>query len=633
MTEFFERPPSRKARYSVSSDSSTITKRNAKLSKNREKPIIDSLDDIDDSEPYQCTGKFNDDFQILCKRSKLKFIPMIMPRAKRPITPPPVETKFERIRLKKYSEGSQASISVIEAKAQLSQIGSEGEENATAKEIEPVPKTYVIKDNYEFYKPKIQVEMENADKSETVNEIFIRGWKVESQIMDVFQQCLPTLVNLTSLNLWSCGLNSESIEALANFLPSCANLKNLNLDGNVVKEESFDKLILTENTLLQSLSLRNCCITDKGASLLGKAIGETKRQNNKLLTLNLSSNDITDIGAIEIAKGLRTNRNLLVLNLSGNQIEDAGAEALAETLYRFKLSHDEIVYRRTIKSEKTHQELLLSGGSPNTTLPKTKGKHDKDSDRPPSNMRGRESNKEKPEKVLTKKEKMEQVMTNSSIAPNRDRSKSKEITRDSSAEKLEKLNTLKIKRDSNSSLNDVKAKDGKREKEKSKDDKGKSKKNIREQEIPETDTSSLKSASGFKITAVSMVNVTVVDTEVLADVAEEIDGDLWIIGNRTLISLNLSRNKITEKGLRAFIPAIEYQMTYLKMQSQGLMRLSINKNLFELDSKAFQKLMELMKARDPILNKPAEVPNENTPPSVLGKEFREPSKLKLNTKH
>lgn len=130
-----------------------------------------------------------------------------------------------------------------------------------------------------------------------------------------------------------------------------------------------------------------------------------------------------------------------------------------------------------------------------------------------------------------------------------------------------------------------------------------------------------------------MVNVTVVDTEVLADVAEEIDGDLWIIGNRTLISLNLSRNKITEKGLRAFIPAIEYQMTYLKMQSQGLMRLSINKNLFELDSKAFQKLMELMKARDPILNKPAEVPNENTPPSVLGKEFREPSKLKLNTKH
>jgi hypothetical protein len=147
------------------------------------------------------------------------------------------------------------------------------------------------------------------------------------------------------------------------------------------------------------------------------------------------------------------------------------------------LSHDEIVYRRLIKSEKTQQEQLLSGGSLNTTLPKTKGKHDKDSDRPPSNMRGRESNKEKPDKVLTKKEKIEQVLANSTIAPNRDRSKSKvkfeknknlkiilknllnaiqDITRDSSAEKIEKLNTLKIKRDSNSSMSDMKAKEGKR---------------------------------------------------------------------------------------------------------------------------------------------------------------------------
>jgi hypothetical protein len=56
----------------------------------------------------------------------------------------------------------------------------------------------------------------------------------------------------------------------------------------------------------------------------------------------------------------------------------------------------------------------------------------------------------------------------------------------------------------------------------------------------------------------------------------------------------------------------------------------LQKNLFPPECEAYQKLMELMKARDPILNKPTEVPNENTPPSALGKEFREPSRLKMS---
>lgn len=62
-------------------------------------------------------------------------------------------------------------------------------------------------------------------------------------------------------------------------------------------------------------------------------------------------------------------------------------------------------------------------GTPNTTLTKSKNKGDRD-DRPPSNLKGRESNKDKSEKVLTKKEKIEQVIT-STVPINRDRSKSK----------------------------------------------------------------------------------------------------------------------------------------------------------------------------------------------------------------
>ena len=98
-----------------------------------------------------------------------------------------------------------------------------------------------------------------------------------------------------------------------------------------------------------------------GAELIGAALGTVKRQNTKLITLNMSGNMITDFGAIAIAnvifspvfwiqsvtissmvcfqKGLRTNRTLLVLNLAGNQIGDIGASKIAEvTLYFLKYS-------------------------------------------------------------------------------------------------------------------------------------------------------------------------------------------------------------------------------------------------------------------------------------------------------
>jgi hypothetical protein len=65
--------------------------------------------------------------------------------------------------------------------------------------IEPPPKTYTIKDAYEFYKPKISVEMDNVDRAETVTEIHIKGWKVEKQIFDVLIVCLPYVERLHTL--------------------------------------------------------------------------------------------------------------------------------------------------------------------------------------------------------------------------------------------------------------------------------------------------------------------------------------------------------------------------------------------------------------------------------------------------
>ena len=101
---------------------------------------------------------------------------------------------------------------------------------------------------------------------------------------------------------------------------------------------------------MENLSLRNNKIDDISAEYISYGIGDVKRQNKKLINLNLSGNLIGDHGAISLARSLRTNRSLLILNLSNNQIGDPGAKAFADVISRFPLTLEEITHRRYIIS-------------------------------------------------------------------------------------------------------------------------------------------------------------------------------------------------------------------------------------------------------------------------------------------
>ena len=48
-------------------------------------------------------------------------------------------------------------------------------DNLVTEPKEPPPKTYTMKDKFEYFKPCVQVEMDNPDKQETVTEVFVRG--------------------------------------------------------------------------------------------------------------------------------------------------------------------------------------------------------------------------------------------------------------------------------------------------------------------------------------------------------------------------------------------------------------------------------------------------------------------------
>ena len=104
------------------------------------------------AEPYTCTGHFEADFTELWKRAGLQLaeMPPVVIRAKRPGTPPPPDPKAKGADPTPEDHGE--------------------DENEEAK-----PKTYVTKEKFSYFKPKIQVEMEKEDKADTVTEVFIRG--------------------------------------------------------------------------------------------------------------------------------------------------------------------------------------------------------------------------------------------------------------------------------------------------------------------------------------------------------------------------------------------------------------------------------------------------------------------------
>ncbi|CAF2535982.1 unnamed protein product [Rotaria sp. Silwood2] len=91
---------------------------------------------------------------------------------------------------------------------------------------------------------------------------------------------------------------------------------------------------LKNNMTLESLDLRNNFISDLGVKSLALAI-----INSNLKTLNLESNGITTEGAQYLAQMLKNNQTLTELYLSKNHLGDRGVELLANVLNDDKKNH------------------------------------------------------------------------------------------------------------------------------------------------------------------------------------------------------------------------------------------------------------------------------------------------------
>ncbi|XP_038058513.1 leucine-rich repeat-containing protein 71-like isoform X34 [Patiria miniata] len=483
-------------------------------------------------EPYTCIGHFDADFTELCRRAGLPptEIPPVVLRAKRPGTPPPPDPKAKD--------------------------PTPPEEPVDVAEEEPKPKTYVTKEKYSYFKPNIQVEMEHEEKPATVTEIYIRGWKIDDMMVDIFRNCFPTIEKLNTINLWNVGLTDKTLRDLAAIFPQCPNLKNVSIEGNPIAEEPWACLI-GDDSLIVNLSLRHNEITDRGASGIGAALSTVTTCNKNLISLNLSHNKFSDVGAEAVVKGLRMNRVLLCLSLASNKITDKGAVKFGELLSRFPLTHEEVVERRKLLSDK---------GSPDRGTGKS----------PPPSRRA--ESKDRPGSVRS----------------------------GSHLDKGDKKRDKSSKKKDSKKDKDEGAKGGTK-----KDDKWKKAETVNKTTKGKKTTSSKDKKGGAAPESESPDMVEAINP--LLDSVESIDGQLWIPGNRSIINLNLSRNEIGEAGLKSLLLALQYQITLANLAPhpalKGLMRLSLGRNPIRADSEAYQKLQDLLLTRDPFYKPQAKSPD------------------------
>ncbi|XP_074836653.1 leucine-rich repeat-containing protein 71 isoform X3 [Carettochelys insculpta] len=270
-------------------------------------------------EEYRCTGVLEQDFNELCSRAGFTKIPKV----------------------------------TVRLRSSTTNLFPADESDTLAEKEVPASLT-TIQSKYAYFQPCLQTELEHDDPKST-REIFVRGWKMEEKMLGVLSKCLPALANLQAVHLWKVGLTDLSLLSLIAILPNCPNLKTLTLEGNPLAEGSFYKLIGEESTLAH-VSLRNNSIGDAQARRIGQALSTLRSCNNSLVSLTLSFNHISDLGAGYIAEGLRLNRSLLSLSLAHNHIGDPGALKLAEVLGPFALTHTEVVERRRLLLEKELQE-------------------------------------------------------------------------------------------------------------------------------------------------------------------------------------------------------------------------------------------------------------------------------------
>lgn len=152
-------------------------------------------------------------------------------------------------------------------------------------------------------------------------------------------------------------MNHIILYEISKLLPH-SNLTDVCLDNTHFTQNNYD-ILLELSSHLRYLSLRRCNVNYKICSNIAANLSVGCLGGN-LYALDLTSNNIGDLGAKSLGIALRSNRTLSYLNISDNKITDEGAAFIIEALMEFRLTREEIIEKRKrfFKWYKMRQEVF-----------------------------------------------------------------------------------------------------------------------------------------------------------------------------------------------------------------------------------------------------------------------------------
>ncbi|XP_041867274.1 leucine-rich repeat-containing protein 71 isoform X2 [Melanotaenia boesemani] len=377
----------------------------------------------------------------------------------------------------------------------------------------------------------------------------------QSQIKNKYLWCKPRLTvkletedphSATKIKISGWKVNEQIFQVLQIMLPSMSQLASL----------QFWQTGLTDPMVISLMNTLSLCSSLRSVTLEGNALPEQSfhlllSETSVLTHLSLRNNQIGDEGAHLIGLALSNtrsaNKNLLSLNLAFNSIGDAGARHVAQglrfnrTLVFLSLSNNQIG-----DSGAAHLATVLGEFSLNH------------------------------EEVKERRKLLLQRTQTSRLGPDPEQLCGEQLV----------LGALKRENKTTPPKKVVSRKD-----EKSADNKEKSNKKSTDSKV--TQSKNQKPGGKEKQLPTQEAELVGIVNPLLDPSVHCRDGQLFFPGNKTLASLNLAGNRITEKSLLFFLRSLEIQDA-----EGGLLRLCLQRNHFSSECDSYMKIKELMASRN-----------------------------------
>ncbi|XP_058261309.1 leucine-rich repeat-containing protein 71 isoform X2 [Hemibagrus wyckioides] len=334
---------------------------------------------------------------------------------------------------------------------------------------------------------------------------------------------------------------------LSKTLPSLSNLQSLEMWQVGLTDSILTSL---KDTICLCSKLRRVIL--EGTPLPGNTYHILLGEDSMISHLSLRNNGIGEEGACLI--GLTLSKNLLSLNMAFNAVGDEGAVYLAQAL---RLNHT-LLYLSLANNH------ISDAGAAH--LAQVFGPF-----------------------ALTH----EEIVERRRLLKRKDRLSAQLISEDSKCESSPSSSSLECSIKSATKKKDSSKKDEKLTAGKKEDLKVEKKRSL-DTKIPQGRGG--KSDGKDKHTSVKeqeTEEVSETQSPLLNPAIQSTGGKVIHPGNTTLLSLNLSGNKLTQRSLQIFLSSVESQ------GRRGLQYLSLNRNCFPSDCEVFLKLQEIMSLKDP----------------------------------